>query len=520
MSANASSSFSSPSVTTTTRGTTDRTDKPRVALIVDHPARDLPGLVLLAVELCKAGVTCHLVSQNLATREIWRLAPDFVLLNYYRKHKRDFYASLSDAGIALGVLDTEGGVFEDLDEIDRLVVQDKAERSNVSCYCCWSPTVAQYLVDGDWFDAEQVFVTGCPKLDFLAERWKEVTLENSPYASPYEKNLILVNSVFSAGNPGMISKEKQREQLAKAFNLSPDESRAWQDRDMEGLRQLTSLTNSLARRFPNATFVYRPHPFERMETCQELLAPLDNLHCVREGTVDGWILRAKAVVQAGCSTAIEAGMAGVPALLPRWVPTCSPRPTVDEASIPFESEEDLAHALAAILDGQFQSPDEHRHRLENVIREWFYKVDGKAYARVAEVILNHLPTSRPQDLSEICRRHNKRTDPLRVGHKNWFRAKAANALATFGLPGAWCDAVAPRPFDNWDRSPKFYDAHSVQSLVDLIRGCRHAEPSESHQRLTVRAAEVGQDYCHGQSEGRSVVISPAPSSTDALPEAA
>ena len=520
MSANASSSFSSPSVTTTTRGTTDRTDKPRVALIVDHPARDLPGLVLLAVELCKAGVTCHLVSQNLATREIWRLAPDFVLLNYYRKHKRDFYASLSDAGIALGVLDTEGGVFEDLDEIDRLVVQDKAERSNVSCYCCWSPTVAQYLVDGDWFDAEQVFVTGCPKLDFLAERWKEVTLENSPYASPYEKNLILVNSVFSAGNPGMISKEKQREQLAKAFNLSPDESRAWQDRDMEGLRQLTSLTNSLARRFPNATFVYRPHPFERMETCQELLAPLENLHCVREGTVDGWILRAKAVVQAGCSTAIEAGMAGVPALLPRWVPTCTARPTVDEASIPFDSEEDLSQALGEVLGGQFQPSEEHRQRLEGVIRDWFYKVDGRAYERVAEVVLEHLPTSKPRDLPERCRGHSKRTDLLRVGHKNWFRAKAANALASVGLPRTWCDAVAPRPFDNWDRSPKFYDAQTVQRLVDLIQGCDCAERIESRDRLTVRAAVVGQDYHHGQAEGRSVVICPAPSDTGALPEAA
>lgn len=509
-----------PSDDGSTTRTTYRMDGPRVALIVDHPARDLPGLVLLAVELCKTGVTCHLVSQNLATREIWRLAPDFVLLNYYRKHKRDFYAALADAGIGLGVLDTEGGVFEDLDEIDRLVVQDKAERSNVSCYCCWSPTVAQYLVGGDWFDAEQVFVTGCPKLDFLAERWKEVTLQNSPYASPYEKNLILVNSVFSAGNPGMISKEKQREQLAKAFNLSLEESRAWQDRDMEGLRQLTSLTNSLARRFPQATFVYRPHPFERMETCQELLAQLENLHCVREGTVDGWLLRAKAVVQAGCSTAIEAGMAGVPALLPRWVPTCSPRPTVDEASIPFDTEEHLRQALTAILDGQFQSSEDHKRRLEGVIRDWFYKVDGRAYARVAKVILEHLPTSRPQGLREKCARHSTRKDLLRVGHKNWFRAKAADALASLGLPRTWCDAMAPRPFDNWDRSPKFYDAQTVQRLVDLIQGCDRAERTESRDRLTVRAAEVGQDYHHGQAEGRSVVICPTPSSTGALPEAA
>jgi hypothetical protein len=124
------------------------------------------------------------------------------------------------------------------------------------------------------------------------------------------------------------------------------------------------------------------------------------------------------------------------------------------------------------------------------------------------------------ELREKCRRHSKRTDPLRVGHKNWFRAKAADALAAFGLPRAWRNAVAPRPFDDWDRSPKFYDAHNVQRLVDLIQGCRHSEPTKPHQRLTVRAAEVGQDYCHGQAVGRSVVICPALRGTGALPEAA
>jgi hypothetical protein len=57
---------------------------PRVALVVDHPQRDLGGLVLIALELCRRGVHVHLVPLNLQEQELWALTPDLVVLNYVR----------------------------------------------------------------------------------------------------------------------------------------------------------------------------------------------------------------------------------------------------------------------------------------------------------------------------------------------------------------------------------------------------------------------------------------------------
>lgn len=88
----------------------------RVALIVDNPLRDLPGMVLVALWLCQRGITCYLVPSNLQN-EIWSLVPDFVLLNYLRTVNEDFAHQLAEAGIHFGVLDTEGGVFTNLDYI-------------------------------------------------------------------------------------------------------------------------------------------------------------------------------------------------------------------------------------------------------------------------------------------------------------------------------------------------------------------------------------------------------------------
>jgi surface carbohydrate biosynthesis protein len=88
--------------------------KPRIALIVDHPQRDLAGIVLTAVDLCQRGATCHLVSLNLKEREIWALAPDFVLLNFFRRNNESFARRLRSAGVGYGLLDTEGAVWADV----------------------------------------------------------------------------------------------------------------------------------------------------------------------------------------------------------------------------------------------------------------------------------------------------------------------------------------------------------------------------------------------------------------------
>ena len=55
------------------------------------------------------------------------------------------------------------------------------------------------------------------------------------------------------------------------------------------------MAGDLAERLPDITFVLRPHPFEDLEYYVGSLRELPNLHLSKEGTVDGWILRAVSV---------------------------------------------------------------------------------------------------------------------------------------------------------------------------------------------------------------------------------
>src|SRR5437667_6174836 len=148
--------------------------RPTVALIVDHPQRDLAGIVLTGVQLCQQGVICHLVPHNLEDRELWALAPDLVLLNFFRPANEGLARKLMTAGIQVAVLDTEGGVWPTEEAYVELLWQDAKLRRQLECVCMWGPRLARHLVAREVLSSEQVVVTGCPRFDFYHPQWQPV----------------------------------------------------------------------------------------------------------------------------------------------------------------------------------------------------------------------------------------------------------------------------------------------------------------------------------------------------------
>ncbi len=278
--------------------------KRRIALLVDNPLRDLPGLVLVAWRLCQNGDTCYLVPVNLRNKEVWSLAPDFVLLNHFRTIYEELVKNIMEAGIPVGVLDTEGGVFSakptmanaslsnsKRDEMEIMppmqeyalsMARDSNLRHNVSCYCAWTPAFAEYASQAGWYRSQQIIVTGIPRTDFYAAQWHDAARRMSSYVDTYPEPIILINSNFALANPRFQSPQKEAEMMVNKFSYNRDFIDKWiqiQDLAMKGL---TSLANKLAKHFPEVTVIYRPHPFEGEEIYNELLEPLPNLHLVKK----------------------------------------------------------------------------------------------------------------------------------------------------------------------------------------------------------------------------------------------
>src|SRR6185295_18729457 len=161
-----------------------------------------------------------------------------------------------------------------------------------------------------------------------------------------------------------------------------------------GIAGIIQLARELARDFPRARVVVRPHPFERIERYSEALDDVPNVTVDNTPTVQREIFRSAVVIQRSCSTAIEAGLAGVPALSPQWVSTAALIPIAEAVSDRCQSYAELRAKVADILAGRYQAPAAARQAFDDVTRDWFHRADGEAHRRVSETLLQSLPPRR------------------------------------------------------------------------------------------------------------------------------
>lgn len=360
---------------------------PTIALVVDNPSRDLPGLVLVAARLAAGGATCHLVPMLRQDVELRSLDIDSVLLNYLRPGNQELARSLVAAGVAVVVLDTEGGVLESLDDYEQLLAKDGALRHLVAYYLSWGHVLAAAAPARGWFGEHQVAITGSPRFDYYHP---SLRLGATPPRTvrPPGSPLVLFNASFPVANPRFQTPAEEARTLVDRFGYQRETVSAWQETQNQALRSLAALAAEVAQRHPEAHVVVRPHPFERSETYRLLLPRLSNLELASEGTVDRWIIPASAVVQRSCTTAIEACLAGVPALSPRFIPILPEMESAEAVSIGCSTPEELHEHLDAALVGSLVIPEAQQLALERVVHDWLGFSDGRAHERVAARLLD------------------------------------------------------------------------------------------------------------------------------------
>jgi surface carbohydrate biosynthesis protein len=475
----------------------------KVALVVDNPYRDLPGLVLTAMRLCQYGITCYLVPMNLREIEIWSLVPDFVLLNYLRINNQEFARELMTAGIQVGVLDTEGGVLTSLDSYEKTMASDAFIRHGISCFCTWGNILARSAVTRDWYAQSQVCITGTPRFDFYHNLWREAALRNSTYVDDIPRPIVLVNGNFPLANPKFRTPEQEVRMYVQDLGYEEEKILALQQSQTETMMQMIELTNQLVARFPKVSLVYRPHPFENVERYKTLIDSRDNLRLVKRGTVDGWILRASAVIQRSCSTAIEAGLAGVPAFSPKWIPVALEMENAESVSISCMSLLELEQALEKIFNNCYQIPGNIKTNLDAVVSNWFNTIDGMAHERVAETIMSVIGTGKPHISLAHCRKGaygllNSKIDvPMRLN---------ATARRFLGIPTGWSFRHWKMITEHkWDRSEKYFGVSMVKELVEAIQPiARNLNPNFG--AVSVYLAQERDDYKFGYCQGRAVVL--------------
>ena len=470
----------------------------RIAIIVDHPQRDLAGLVLTAFRLCQEGITCHLVPLNMQDRELWALAPDFVLLNFARRGTEQLAVQLRDARIKYGVLDTEGGVWGSLSEYSNTLWEIRSLLQGAKCVCAWGPAIADHVLKEGFFNRSQVTVTGCPRFDLYHSQWRSILAVDSATTAHEPRKRILINTNFTFSNPKFASVDRHLECVQQDMGWSLARAMSVLSAGRAGLEATIEMVRNLSRDFPRSEIILRPHPFEQGEYYRTRLATLQNVSIDGNGPVQLQIYRADVVVQRSCTTAIEAGMASVPTLSPRWVSPEMEMPAAEEVSTACISYEDLRTIAGEILAGCYDTPADTKRALKRVIGKWFYDADGLAHQRVAGAVIPYLNGEREVD-ERLCA---KFLYGVNIGAGWNFERLGRTVRYACNLSSDWSFRHMRKvPSSSWETTNKFFGVEQVRRLADRVRAASAAN-GYAARPLRVEFARGTSDYVrdyHGHS---------------------
>lgn len=442
----------------------------RVALVLDHPTRDLAGIVHTAFELCTRGLTCHIVPLNAMEREVLALAPDIVVLNYFRSGQETSIRKLVNARIRLSVLDTEGAVWRSPDEYTELLWQDPKLRAALRRLCAWGEGMAEYVVERGILAEHQVTVTGCPRFDYYNRDWQPVVIDHSATDGRRARR-ILINTNFTLSNPRFVPVDQNVRAFQAESGWSDDRTAEFVALEHAAIEGMIQLACNLGHDYPDLEVVVRPHPFENVERYARALSNVPNVRVDGTGAVQQQILWADVVIQRSCSTAIEAVLAGTPTFSPKWIPAPAEIDMAESVSDPCGTYEILRRNLDAILGGTYSAPRTQQDAIAKVTRKWFGDMDGRAHVRVADAIQRELPVSREVDEQQCLR------FLFGVGSPDCgTRVRLTNALRYhLRLPPDFRFATMRATPPSWGaRVDKRFDAAEVRRLVDRLHGVRSA----------------------------------------------
>lgn len=467
---------------------------PRVCLIVDNPLRDLDGLVLVAWHLAHQGIEAVLVPMYTQLFDVLALNPDMVIANYVRPNNSDLLKIYKEAGILVGVLDTEGAGGKCADDYARMVSRMRCG-DYVDLYCLWGRSQYEAFLRHQAVPPAVLRLTGCPRYDFCAMPWRA--------ALPVPRgvcNYVLINTNFPVANPRFSKStgSEQRTMVQAGFDerfaheFVTDAKRAHQT--------MTEVIGRLASLLADLTFVLRPHPFEDAHAYDELMQ-LPNCRVYQEGTSLEWLNGASVLLHQNCSTALEAVMLGKEPISLEWFNTSTLMlPAASAVSIPARNYETLVALLEGVRAGQLPVPDEVcLEARQKIISDLYYSIDGKSASRVAAAVTETLSGKRAGLYSTRSYKKSLRT-LLLTSTKKVLGYRAYDVIRK-----KFSDRTIERR-----RSAKFFTVEDVNAVLTRINNVMSTP--------NMFAKKMGDDtHLHRLASGYAIQICKQPDARPRLP---
>lgn len=222
-------------------------------------------------------------------------------------------------------------------------------------------------------------ITGSPRVDIWRKDFPSQGISRSRELGIEGKNYILISSNF-----GHIIGRKSFWEAAKSYrSISADPEYEFKFYDYTSwqckiISEFVRMIRSLSERHPQIQIVLRPHPAEALEAWPALIGPLPNVRVIREGTIIDWIKSCRVLIHYGCTSGLEAAVAGAPRVAYRALRSPYEATLANDVSYPADSLDELHDIVGRILSGeQFELPPENEARMTEIFSERLSNLSGR-----------------------------------------------------------------------------------------------------------------------------------------------
>lgn len=289
---------------------------PPLYLPVEIKVREFKSKLLIALFACARGYSVCLAQKDAFNNVASRLCPGIVVGKSLNEVDARHFRQYRAYGHVVATMDEEILVYLSRQDLVRFLSREAIEMSGLIFAPGQDAIDILAAIDPDI--AHRSRIVGLPRLDFLRP---EFSLESQQRAEELRQaygDFVLVNANFTLGNIHM-PYERLLGILRDAGYIRTDKDEEFVlrriEHDRRAMKAMIDLVAQLASRFPQISFIVRPHPQERPESYH---APLGNISNVivspPSEAVDTWLRGAVALLQNGCTTAVEAHELGTPIL--------------------------------------------------------------------------------------------------------------------------------------------------------------------------------------------------------------
>ena len=332
---------------------------------VENQVRELDAKLLLSCVAAERGFRVIMGSRAYIHFKIAAMPRGVYLAKSMRSLSNRMFRIIRNLGHEIVAWDEEALVHPPADIYFNLRLSPKTV-SLISHFIAWGQENADLMRQFPALPASlPIHVVGNPRGDMLRPELRGYFDDKVNEIKEQFGDFILINTNFSDVNPfvpdiGLFLPGTEKTDTPKfgqsGKGMNRDFAMGLRDHKLAILDSFLRMVPVLQQKFPDHTFVIRPHPSENYGVYNEIGARYRNVKIDNSGNIIPWLLACRGMIHNGCTTGIEAYLLRVPAI--SYLETVNEYYDYDFQGLPTKlshqcfSVDELVRTLEGILSGE------------------------------------------------------------------------------------------------------------------------------------------------------------------------